>query len=183
MLNIQKTILQGDVKRQTTMKRVMAKYILRKSTISEDLSPSQHTSSSLVFSLFFSFHLLKIFLFRSFCLIFRLPSDHPICDHFFDFLPSSCELCVCLHSRVSSHHPRRSHPSSKSPTRIQNNVRLISLLHFNVAECLLNCYKARAMLCAPCPRLLCAHPPKAQTHFIFIFFNQDGLRCCPQRSA
>ena len=133
----------------------------------EDLSPSQHTSSSLVFSLFFSFHLLKIFLFRSFCLIFRLPSDHPICDHFFDFLPSSCELCVCLHSRVSSHHPRRSHPSSKSPTRIQNNVRLISLLHFNVAECLLNCYKARAMLCAPCPRLLCAHPPKAQTHFIF----------------
>lgn len=149
----------------------------------EDLSPSQHTSSSLVFSLFFSFHLLKIFLFRSFCLIFRLPSDHPICDHFFDFLPSSCELCVCLHSRVSSHHPRRSHPSSKSPTRIQNNVRLISLLHFNVAECLLNCYKARAMLCAPCPRLLCAHAPEAQTHFIFIFFNQDGLRCCPQRSA
>ena len=38
-------------------------------TAVEDLPHSQNTSS-LVFSLFFSFHLLKIFLFRSFHLIF-----------------------------------------------------------------------------------------------------------------
>ena len=80
----------------------------------EDLSPSQHTSSSLVFSLFFSFHLLKIFLFRSFRLIFRLPSDHSICFTFSTFflLRVSC-MCasthVCLPTTLVAHIRRLSH--------------------------------------------------------------------------